>query len=59
VLDEERHARALVLLRSSGLSVKDVAQRLGYSDVANFMRAFKRWTGQTPGAFRGEGTMRA
>ncbi|MGO9838982.1 MAG: AraC family transcriptional regulator [Polyangiaceae bacterium] len=54
VLDEERHARALILLRSPGLSVKDVAQRLGYSNVANFMRAFKRWTGQTPGAFRGE-----
>jgi AraC-like DNA-binding protein len=55
MLDEERHARALLLLRSPELSVKDVAQRLGYSDVANFMRAFRRWTGQTPAAFRREG----
>jgi AraC-like DNA-binding protein len=52
VLDQERYARALVLLRSSGLSIKDVARRLGYSDVANFGRAFRRWTGQTPSAFR-------
>jgi len=52
VLDEERHARALILMRSPDLSIKDVAQRLGYADVPNFTRAFKRWTGQTPGAFR-------
>jgi AraC-like DNA-binding protein len=54
VLDEERHARALVLMRSPELSVKVVAQRLGYSNVANFTRAFKRWTGRTPSASRGE-----
>jgi AraC-like DNA-binding protein len=54
LLDEERHARALIWMRSPELSVKDVAQRLGYSNVANLTRAFKRWTGQTPSAFRGE-----
>jgi AraC-like DNA-binding protein len=53
VLDQERRDRAMFLLRSLDLSVKSVAERLGYSGVSNFARAFRRWTGQTPAAFRG------
>jgi AraC-like DNA-binding protein len=52
LLDEARRDRALLLLRSAELSTKDVAERVGYSDVANFMRAFRRWTGRTPAAYR-------
>ena len=52
LLDEERRERALLLLRAPELSLEDVADRLGYSDLANFSRAFRRWTGRTPGAFR-------
>ncbi len=55
LLDEERRHRAVQLLRSQELSTKDVADRLGYSNVANFMRAFRRWTGQTPAAYRSNG----
>jgi len=29
-----------------------VAERLGYSNVPNFTRAFRRWTGKTPAAYR-------
>jgi len=50
--DEVRRQRALLLLENRGLGLEDVAGRLGYSDVANFSRAFRRWTGQTPAAFR-------
>ncbi len=39
-------------LRESGLSVADVAERVGYSDPASFVRAFRRWTGTTPDLFR-------
>jgi AraC-like DNA-binding protein len=53
VLDEVRRQRALLLLEDRRLALEDVAGRLGYSDVANFTRAFRRWTGQTPAAFRG------
>ncbi len=52
LVDEERRERALLLLRAPELSLDDVAERLGYSDLANFSRAFRRWTGRTPGAFR-------
>jgi len=52
LLDEQRRERALLLLRSPELSVEAVADRIGYSDVANFTRAFRRWTGTTPTAYR-------
>jgi len=39
-------------LRDSALSVARVSERLGYSEPANFVRAFRRWTGTTPQAFR-------
>jgi AraC-like DNA-binding protein len=52
LLDGERRAHALLLLRDPKLTLDDVADRLGYSDLANFTRAFRRWTGKSPGAFR-------
>jgi AraC-like DNA-binding protein len=39
-------------LRDSRLSVAAIAERLGYSEPASFVRAFRRWTGTTPDAFR-------
>jgi len=47
-----RDAKGALALAVSRLSLKDVAERLGYANVANFMRAFRRWTGQPPGAYR-------
>lgn len=52
LLDEQRRERALLLLQSAEHSVEAVAERVGYSDVANFTRAFRRWTGTTPTAYR-------
>ncbi|MEO6699639.1 MAG: helix-turn-helix transcriptional regulator, partial [Paraperlucidibaca sp.] len=54
LLDELRHQSALEQLRAQHLSMADVALALGYSDQANFVRAFKRWTGQTPSQFQRE-----
>lgn len=54
VLDEERRERALFLLRSPGVSVKDVARRVGFANVANFTRAFHRWTGRSPSEHRAD-----
>ncbi len=50
VLDELRHAMALHHLQSRGASVKETAYLVGFSEPAAFSRAFKRWTGSSPGA---------
>ena len=34
------------------IDVKQIAYLLGYSEVAAFNHAFKRWTGSTPSSFR-------
>jgi AraC-like DNA-binding protein len=51
LLDERRRLQGCSLLRTE-LSVEQIAERLGYSDAANFTRAFRRWTGKTPREFR-------
>jgi AraC-like DNA-binding protein len=50
LLDEQRKELALAWLPE--LSVNEVADRLGYSDVRAFARAFKRWTGTPPSDVR-------
>jgi len=52
LVDELRRDRALLLVRAGEHSVEEIARRTGYADAANFTRAFRRWTGQTPRAFR-------
>jgi AraC-like DNA-binding protein len=52
VLEEQRREKALLLLRSPSLSLDEVAEQLGYSDTSNFRRAFRRWTGVSPAAYR-------
>jgi AraC-like DNA-binding protein len=52
ILDEELRDRALLLLRSSDDSIEAIAERLGYFNAQNFARAFRRWTGKAPAAYR-------
>jgi AraC-like DNA-binding protein len=54
LVEKARRERALLLLRSPLLPLDDVAERLGYSTVSNLVRAFRRWTGMTPSAYRRE-----
>lgn len=46
---------AKTLLRSTHLSLAEIAARTGYDDAANFSRAFRRVTAMAPGAFRRSG----
>lgn len=48
LLDALRHRLALRYLRERGMSVKETAYRLGFSEPAAFSRAYKRWTGSSP-----------
>ncbi|WP_240626010.1 helix-turn-helix transcriptional regulator [Spirosoma pollinicola] len=52
LLDEVRRELAERHLREGILSIKDIALRLGFAEPSVFIRAFRRWTGQTPGMFR-------
>lgn len=52
LLTEVRRERALELLARAEVTLDDVAFRLGYSDFSTFSRAFRRWTGSSPGEHR-------
>ena len=51
LLDAARRELALEYLRQGRHSLADVAFLLGFADQSNFTRAFRRWTGRTPGEF--------
>jgi len=47
-----RRDEAQLRLAEGRLSVEQIAGQLGYRDPANFTRAFKAWTGETPRQYR-------
>lgn len=55
LLDDTRYAAARAHLRDPGLSLAEVAWLVGFSDQSTFTRAFRRWSGQPPGAWRAAG----
>lgn len=56
IRDEIRQAEAQRRLRDGTDSVAQIATALGYTEASAFHRAFQKWTGMTPLAFRkGEG----
>ncbi|WP_437521210.1 AraC family transcriptional regulator [Sorangium sp. So ce726] len=54
IVSEVRRQTAEELLRESDTSMSEIAFLLGFSEVTAFARAFKRWSGRTPGRFREE-----
>ena len=52
ILRDVRSRTAREFLCDSSLTIESIAWRLGYTESANFRHAFKRWTGQSPQAFR-------
>lgn len=50
--DEIRQALAEELLTTASMKLEEVAARLGYSEPAAFIHAFKRWTGLSPASYR-------
>jgi AraC-like DNA-binding protein len=52
VLDEARHRTAVHYLESTHHSIEDIAFLVGFSEPSPFVRAFRRWTGMAPMAYR-------
>jgi AraC-like DNA-binding protein len=44
--------KAVDMIKTTSYSMEQIAAELGYSDLANFYRAFKGWTGCSPGYYR-------
>ena len=52
ILMQTRRELSEQYMAQQNLSVSEIAYTLGFSDCSNFSRAFHRWTGQSPTAFR-------
>ena len=52
LVDAVRKAAALNHVVRSDVALSELSFSLGFSHVASFHRAFKRWTGQTPADYR-------
>lgn len=53
LVDDVRRELALEYVGDPRRPLGEVAYLLGYAELSPFLRAFKRWTGRTPGELRG------
>lgn len=51
LVENVRHRLAIQHLKKGDLTIQQIAYALGYSEVANFRRAFKRWQGVPPSEY--------
>ncbi|WP_313393191.1 AraC family transcriptional regulator ligand-binding domain-containing protein [Pseudomonas sp.] len=58
IKDEVRRAMAFERLREGVLSIAEIAEQTGFQEPSAFHRAFKKWTGQSPGSYRARLTAR-
>lgn len=54
LLDETRRELATHYMAESHRSINEITYLLGFSEPSNFSRAFRRWTGKSPTAYRSE-----
>lgn len=52
LVEQERKARAMLVIADHSISLAMAAQSLGFSDMSSFGRSFRGWFGDTPGNLR-------
>ena len=52
LLERTRKDLAMTYINQADVSLPELAYLLGYADQTAFQRAFKKWTGTTPGKYR-------
>lgn len=52
IKDEVRRGVAVELLRRTSVSISEIAELTGFQEPSAFHRAFKKWTGESPGRYR-------
>jgi len=53
ILERWRFMKGVNLLTDTNLKIKEISDCLYYANSANFIRAFRRWSGKSPKEFRG------
>lgn len=51
-LNQKRVAHAVYLLQSSRLSVKEISEQCGFTNISHFNRVFKQYAGKSPAEIR-------
>lgn len=52
ILNDTRRELALSYIKDPRYTVSEITYLLGFADTSSFTRAFRRWTGQSPTAYR-------
>lgn len=52
IVEQERKARAMLVIADQSISLAEAARLLGFSDMSSFGRSFRSWFGDTPGNLR-------
>jgi AraC-like DNA-binding protein len=52
LVTEVKTEQAQLLLQKPDLSISEISELLGYTEVTNFRRAYRSWTGKSPSGYR-------
>lgn len=55
-IDSLRHEYALVLLKTTSMTIREISETAGYAQPSSFIRRFKQFTDVTPGEWRSQHT---
>jgi AraC-like DNA-binding protein len=52
IVEEVRYEMAKQLIRNTDMPLREISEKLDYSEISAFNRAFNRWSGTAPGSWR-------